>query len=228
MSGMTRSDRLLALIDILRDRRLHRAEDLAQRLKVSVRSIYRDMDTLAASGIPIEGTRGLGYRARPEITLPPLNLGEDELQALHLGLAVVAEGGDEALSAAARTLSAKIDAVLPEDSASAPRGMGFATGAFADAARGFAHMPAVRSAIRARQKLRVTLDSPTGPMVRTLRPLQMEYWGRVWTCIAWSEEDADFLAFRVDQVTALMVLPGLFVDEAGKTLADYRAAFPND
>ena len=71
---MKRSDRLYALMQRLRDGQLHTAEAMAQDLAVSVRTIYRDMETLAESGVPVEGTRGYGYTVRAAVTLPPLNL----------------------------------------------------------------------------------------------------------------------------------------------------------
>jgi predicted DNA-binding transcriptional regulator YafY len=219
MSG--RNDRLLDLVRLLSDGRLHRAEDLARRLGVSQRTIYRDMDTLVASGVPIAGERGLGYAATAAITLPPLNLSLPELEALHLGLAVVGEAGDEELQAAARTLSEKIDAVLPEDRSARGQSFGFATRAFAEASRGFRHMPTIRAAIRARQKLRLTLAND--PQRRTIRPLRLDYWGRVWTVTAWDETSAAFALLRVDLIEEVMVLPQLFVDEPGRTLADYYA-----
>ncbi len=222
---MKRSDRLIEVLQILRDGRLHRAEDLARRLNVSVRTIYRDMDTLMASGIPVQGERGLGYMATAAITLPPLNLTMTELEALHLGMAVVGEAGDEELQAAARSLSAKIDAVLPEDRQAPPTGFGFAVYPFADAAKGFDHMPPIRGAIRARQKLRITYRSlDESESTRVIRPLQLEYWGRVWTATCWCELREDFRVFRVDRITALQVLPALFLEEAGKTLPDYLAS----
>ena len=97
MIRMTRSDRLIDLVQILRDGRLHRGRDLAVRLGVSLRTIYRDMDTLVASGLPIEGERGIGYMMTAPITLPPLNLTLEELEALHLGLEVVGKAGDPAM-----------------------------------------------------------------------------------------------------------------------------------
>ncbi|MEM1235898.1 MAG: YafY family protein [Pseudomonadota bacterium] len=221
---MPRSDRLIELIQILKDGRLHRAEDLAEKLNVSPRTLYRDMNTLAASGLPVEGTRGIGYRITAAITLPPLNLSRVELEALHLGLAVVGDAKDEELSEAARSLSSKIDAVLPEDRREAPRGFGFAVYPFADAAFGFQHMPALRAAIRARQKVAVThADRGQEPVKLTLRPLQLDYWGRVWTVTAWAEEDADFRTLRVDQISALRVLPAVFMEEEGKRLDDFLA-----
>lgn len=222
---MARTNRLVDLLLILRDGRLHRAQDMADRLGVSLRTIYRDMDTLIASGVPIAGERGLGYMSTAAVTLPPLNLTLTELEALHLGMAVVGEAGDDELKAAARSLSAKIDAVLPEDRTIPPTGWGFAVYPFADAARGFQHMPAIRGAIRARQKLRVTYRNDKAEVTdRVIRSLQLDYWGRIWTVTVWCELRADFRVMRVDRIDMLRVLPQLFVDEPGKTLADYAAS----
>lgn len=219
---MPRSDRLFDLIQTLRDGRLHRAQDLADRLAVSLRTIYRDMDTLIASGVPIAGERGLGYMATAAITLPPLNLTLTELEALHQGLAVVAQGADAELQHAARSLSTKLDAVLPQDHRTPVPGL--ATYPFAEAARGFQHMPALRAAIRARQKLRLTYPDAAGTLVdQVIRPLRIDYWGRLWTATAWCEARGDFHLFRVDRIDSIKALAQLFVDEPGKTLADYLA-----
>ncbi len=221
--SMARKDRLYQMIEILKNGRLTRAQDMADRLGVTVRTIYRDMDTLIASGVPIEGTRGLGYRAVASVTLPPLNLTMTELEALHVGMAVVGDAGDDELREAAQSLSAKIDAVLPEDRSTAPAGWGLAVYPFADVARGFEHMPVIRNAIRARQKLRVTTSQGTRREAQTVRPLALDYWGRIWSAIVWSETAQDFLTLRVDQITAMDILPQLFVEEDSKTLADFRA-----
>jgi len=208
----------MALIQHLRDGALHKAADLAAATDVSLRTIYRDMDTLAASGVPIEGERGIGYRVTAAITLPPLNLTMTEVEALHIGLLAVGQNGDAELSSAARTLSAKLDAVMPEDRSRAPSGYGFAIYPFADAARGFQYLPMIRQAIRARQKLKLTMHGSD----QTVRPLQLDYWGRLWTCVVWNEKIRNFAELRVDQITALKTLPSLFVDEAGKSLADFN------
>lgn len=221
---MKRSNRLMELIQILRDGRFHRAEDIAQKTGMSLRTVYRDMHTLAASGIPVEGLRGLGYQITAPVTLPPLNLTMAELEALHLGLSAVGEAYDNELREAARSLSSKIDAVLPEERTAAPKGWGFATYPFSDAAAGFRHMPAIRAAVRARQKLAIThCDSDGVETRRTIRPLALEYWGRVWTTTCWCESTSGFAEFRVDQISSLEILPALFVDETGKTLDDHRA-----
>ena len=221
---MRRTDRLFDLVNILRDGRLHRAQDIATRLEVSVRTIYRDMETLQASGVPVEGERGVGYMITSAISLPPLTLTPEELEALHLGMAIVAEASDAELRGAAASLAVKIEAVLPEQTIAEADKWKFAVYPFADAARGAAHMGRLRAAIRARQKLRLTYHSKGDRITtRTIRPLHMEYWGRVWTLTAWCELRTDFRVFRIDLIQAVEALPELFVDEPGKMLKDYLA-----
>ncbi|WP_170358978.1 helix-turn-helix transcriptional regulator [Ruegeria arenilitoris] len=220
---MRRTDRLFDIIQILRDGKLHRAQDIADRLEVSVRTIYRDMDTLVASGVPVEGERGVGYMVREQITLPPLNLTPAELEALNLGMAIVAEAADPDLKAAAEALAAKIDAVLPTQVVAEADAWKFAVYPFADAARGLAHMAPIRAAIKSRQKLRLTYRRIDGTLTeRTIRPLHMEYWGRVWTLTAWCELRDAFRVFRIDLIESVTPLPEIFADEPGKRLADYN------
>lgn len=215
---MRRADRLMTLITLLKDGQMHRGPDLAARLGISLRTLYRDMDTIAASGVPIEGERGVGYRVTAALTLPPINLTMLELEALHLGLSAVAQSGDPELTGAATALAAKLDAALPEDGAPG-QGAGLAVYPFADAALGFRWLPQIKQAIRARQKLVLTLSG----MDRTVRPLRLDYWGRVWTCLSWCETTRDFAELRLDRIESLRLLPQLFIDEPGKGLADYAA-----
>ncbi|WP_170752806.1 helix-turn-helix transcriptional regulator [Ruegeria lacuscaerulensis] len=219
---MRRTDRLFDIIQILRDGKLHRAQDIADRLEVSVRTIYRDMDTLVASGVPVEGERGVGYMVREQITLPPVNLTPAELEALNLGMAIVAQAADPELKAAAETLADKIDAVLPTQVVAEADTWKFAVYPFADAARGLAHMAPIRAAIKSRQKLHLNYRRIDGVLTeRTIRPLHMEYWGRVWTLTAWCELRDSFRVFRIDLIEAIRPLPELFTDEPGKRLRDF-------
>ena len=218
-----RSDRLYKIIQTLRDGRVQTADDLARRFNVTARTIYRDMQRLIASGIDISGTQGRGYHCATVVSLPALNLTSQELEVLHLGLAIIGEGADQTLQDAALSLSQKIESALPEETQTAPQPFGFALYPFEDAARGFQHMPSIRAAIRSRQKLELSLK---GGKTHIGHPLNLDYWGRVWSCLTWSETAHDFVGFRLDLLDSLIVLPELFVDEAGKTLNAYRRRHP--
>jgi predicted DNA-binding transcriptional regulator YafY len=93
------------------------AASLADELKVSMRTIYRDVQVLIGLGAPIDGEAGLGYLLRPGFFLPPLMFSEDELEALVLGAQWVARQSDTALTQAASNALAKIAAASPKDPA---------------------------------------------------------------------------------------------------------------
>jgi predicted DNA-binding transcriptional regulator YafY len=110
---MKRDQRLYDLIQILRDGKLHTAAELAGRLGVSVRTIWRDMAMAAATGLPVTGERGLGYILRSPLLLPPTMLTPDEIDALAAGLRHV-EATDPARARASRSLLAKVATLLPQ------------------------------------------------------------------------------------------------------------------
>jgi len=220
---MRRTDRLFDLIQILRDGRLHRATEMAERLQVSVRTIWRDMATLMASGLPVEGERGVGYILRAPITLPPMILTQGELEALRLGVRLVAQGADPALARAAQGLATKIASVTPEPEPLTDEDALFVfTGR--ETARAAPHLPMLRKAIREKERLAISYIDPEGREThRDVRPLQLEFWGRVWTLAAWCEARAGFRSFRVDRIVAITPTGETFPDEPGRRVADYRA-----
>ncbi|MDN5786259.1 YafY family protein [Pseudorhodobacter sp.] len=109
---MSRDQRIFDLIQRMRDGKLHTAAELARDMRVSTRTIWRDMAMMAATGIPVEGERGLGYILRSPLVLPPLMLTPEELEALMAGLAHIgAEAGPRAK--AAKALRFKVATLLP-------------------------------------------------------------------------------------------------------------------
>lgn len=219
---MRRTDRLFELIQILRDGRLHTARDMAARLEVSTRTLWRDMATLIASGLPVEGERGVGYILREPVTLPPLTLTPDEVQALTLGLQLVTRGADPSLTRAAGSLLGKITAVLP---ARLLDRMGEESWVFpgAEALAAARHLPGLRRAIRLRERVVIGyVDGEGVASDRSVRPLVLEFWGRVWTLAAWCETRNDFRSFRVDRIETLLPTGETFTDEPGRTLAEWR------
>src|SRR5256886_11606262 len=113
---MSRAQRLLDLIQQFRGyRRPVSGAMLAEALGISLRTLYRDIETLKAQGAHIDGEPGVGYVLRPGFMLPPLMFSEEEIEAIVLGSQWVAERTDSALKRAAQNAVAKIVAVLPPD-----------------------------------------------------------------------------------------------------------------
>jgi len=110
-----RADRLFQIIQILRGaRQPTTAQQLAEELETSRRTVYRDIAELMAQRLPIRGEAGVGYVLADDYDMPPLMLTPDEIEAVVLGAQWVAARGDPALARGARDLITKIDAVVPE------------------------------------------------------------------------------------------------------------------
>lgn len=108
---MRRADRLFALVQLIRGRRLSTAAWLAGRLEVSLRTVYRDLADLQAQGVPIEGEAGVGYRLGKGFDLPPLMFTTLEARALALATRLAQQWLDPAL--AATDAMSRVLSVLP-------------------------------------------------------------------------------------------------------------------
>ncbi|WP_314926778.1 HTH domain-containing protein, partial [Aeromonas piscicola] len=102
------------MTNLLRAHQPLTARELAERLCVSERTIYRYVDDLSLAGIPVYGEAGLGYRLSEGFELAPLQLSNAELEALITGVNLVAVLTGKGLADPARALLAKIEAALPE------------------------------------------------------------------------------------------------------------------
>lgn len=218
---MQRAQRLSEIVEIVRDGRLHLARDIAEVLEVSERSIYRDIATLIASGVPIDGERGVGYLLREPVFIPPMTLSITELEALNLGMSIVQQVADKELQAAAKTLHEKIASHAPNRRQS-PKSWGIGLYEFKRLRDGLRHMPKIRRAIRESRKIIIEYSSLSGRgNVRKIRPLQTEYWGKAWTVSAWCELREDFRVFRIDRIENCTMTDEIFLAEPGKTVEDF-------
>src|SRR5579871_2375950 len=112
---MRRADRLFDIIQRLRTARAPvTAAALAEDLEVTPRTVYRDVATLQARRVPIEGAAGIGYVLRRGFDLPPLMFTPDEIEAIAVGARLVSRTGDAGLQDAAESVLSKVTVVLPE------------------------------------------------------------------------------------------------------------------
>ncbi len=202
---MSRSARLLNLLQALRGRRLPvTAAQLAGELEVSERTVYRDVATLMAQGAPIQGEAGVGYMLRPGLFLPPLMLSEDETEAVLLGLRYVDQRGDDVLRKASSSALAKIGSVLsPQAEATliAPLSIpGPTPQVFPDNAVPISQF---RAAIRAQRRLDISYQDGDGHRSqRVIWPVQLGFMDRARVVAGWCELRQDFRMFRTDRILA--------------------------
>ncbi|MDH5327295.1 MAG: YafY family transcriptional regulator [Gammaproteobacteria bacterium] len=197
---MRRADRLFQIIQLLRGRRLSTAKWLAQELEISERTVYRDIQDLMASGVPIEGEAGVGYVMRRGFDLPPLMFTREELTALTLGARIVQSWADQRLAKSAEQVLEKVEAVLPDKLKQAEEIPLFSpmTRLPPPVADTFAHL---RFAIEHREKLQIGYMRKDGKTSqRIVWPLGLFFWGQVWTLTGWCELRDNYRNFRVDRI----------------------------
>jgi predicted DNA-binding transcriptional regulator YafY len=218
---MRRADRLFQIVQLLRRRRtVATAKQIADRLEVSERTIYRDVRDLVLAGTPIDGEAGVGYRIRPGYDLPPLMFDREEIQALVLGARIVRQFGDPALARASDAILAKVATVLPKELEPLLADTRLFVPSTVGGGRSADALALAREALTSRRRVRFRYANERGDATdRTVRPLGIFFWGRTWTLAAWCEMRTAFRNFRLDRVSDAALLEP-FEDEPGRTLRD--------
>lgn len=221
---MRRADRLFQIVQILRRGRLITAAELASRLEVSERTVYRDMRDLIGSGVPIDGEAGVGYVMRKGFDLPPLMFTKEEVEALAVGARLLRTWTGGALAVAATTALDKIETAMPE----ARRAEMSASRLFAPS---FVAPPEQRlvfdrlhEAINTRRVVAFGYTRADGAASsRSVRPLGLFFWGRSWTLGAWCELRGEYRNFRLDRMEDPVLLDRTFEENETCSLRGFLA-----
>lgn len=221
---MPRSTRMFETIQILRQASAPvTAQSIADQLEVTKRTVYRDIASLQAMSVPIEGEAGIGYVMRAGFDLPPLMLTAEEVEALFVGAALLQRTGDAGLQKAARSATGKIAAALPEGtSADVPLLVSGWTripeSKTADALRGF---------IRDSEKVQITYEDLSGNRSeRAVLPLAMIYYVDSVLLAAWCTLREDFRHFRVDRISSCIPLGERYPDRCQRLRFEWERSDP--
>lgn len=208
------SARLLALLSLLQARRDWPGEALADRLRVSPRTVRRDVDRLRELGYPVRATKGPdgGYRLDAGAELPPLLFDDEQAVAVAVALQTTHVGGIEeparrALATIRQVMPARLRGRIDALEVTAVRSARDEARPVVDQAV----LVAVGSAVRAREVLRFDYDGGSSPLLgsgdaafrppRRAEPHHLVTWGGRWYLVAWDLERQDWRTFRVDRMT---------------------------
>jgi predicted DNA-binding transcriptional regulator YafY len=209
---MDKTERLFSVMDALRrQRRPVTASALAEEQGVSVRTLYRDIQTLIGLGAPIEGEAGIGYMLKPGFFLPPLMFSAEELEALVLGARWVEQRPDPALAGAAKNALGKIATASPDDL----RDRIANTGLWPVRTNWTGHeesvLETIRGAIRDERVLTISYADETGRTTeRGIWPITLAFYEQKQIVAAWCTLREDFRNFRTDRILGAEVVRGRF------------------
>lgn len=219
---MRRADRLFQIVQNLHHERVITAHTLAEQLEVSERTIYRDIQDLSLSGVPIASETGQGYRLMPGYRLPPLMFSEEELEALLLGARMVRAWTDKGLAHSAHQALQKIKHILPETLKPQLERHDMIVPDFPMDSQVSEQLKLMRQAIKEQLKVSFNYNRADGKSSnRTVHPLGLFYWGKVWTLVGWCELRDTFRHFRLDRMNDCHKNDQSFEMIEGRTLQDY-------
>lgn len=223
---MRRADRLFDIIQALRRANGPlTAAQLARQLEVTVRTVYRDIASLQASRVPIEGAAGLGYMLRQGFDLPPLMFTPDEIEAILVGARLIRRTGDPGLQAAAEAVLSKLSVTLPphlKDHLDLAPVYVSPAGAVTPQQ---ADINDIRMAIRERRKLRLSYVDVEGQATeRVVLPLAIAYFVEATLLCGWCELRQGQRNFRLDRIQQMTLLNDSFVAEHPRLMAEWLAS----
>jgi|LGVF01.2.fsa_nt_gb predicted DNA-binding transcriptional regulator YafY len=212
---MSRSTRFFEIIQILRQADVPiTAQQIADMLEVTKRTIYRDIASLQASRLPIEGEAGVGYVMRSGFDLPPLTFDPDELEAIMVGLALLGRTGDRGLEHAARRAIFKISDVLPEN---VDHDVPLHVSTWNRIPRANIELGTLRHFIREEAELEIEyLDLCEQRSIRKIQPFALVYYIDAVLLAAWCELRQAFRHFRVDRIQKCAATGDRFTGDGGK------------
>jgi predicted DNA-binding transcriptional regulator YafY len=202
------SARLLRLLSLLQMPREWTGAQLAERLRVSSRTVRNDIGRLRDLGYPVHAVEGAagGYRLGAGASLPPLLLDDEEAVAVTVGLRAAATGSIAGVEESSLRALAKIEQVLPSRLRRRVSALqSFTVTIPPDQAAptvDAAVLGVITAACRDRERLRFDYRSHDGAQTRReAEPLRLVTWGRRWFLVAWDAAREDWRTFRVDRMT---------------------------
>ena len=221
---MRKADKLFQLTNLIRVRQPMTAQQISEELGVSVRTVYRYIDDLSVSGIPVYGTTGIGYRLDEQFELPPLNLTANELDALMLGVKMVCGWTSHSFSNSAKSLFHKIEASIPlklrkntDDSFHVPK--------IIDEIEVQKKWELLHVAIKNNAALLLNYQSLNNEQTsRVIYPLGLFFWGGKWTVGTWCTLRKDYRDFRLDRIIDIQQKQG-YPPIKEINLASYMASY---
>lgn len=199
--------RLLQLLSLLQTPREWPGGELADRLRVSRRTVRRDVDRLRELGYPVQATRGAdgGYRLVAGKAMPPLVLDDEEAVAIAVGLRAGAGHAVEGVDEASVRALAKLEQVLPSrlrhrvstlQAATTPLTLGDGPSIAPET------LTVMASTVAGHERLRFAYRDKDGSASRRLtEPHRLVSTGRRWYLVAYDVDRADWRTFRVDRVS---------------------------
>ena len=225
---MNRIDRLTAILTHLQSKRLTKAQEIADRFEISLRTVYRDIRALEEGGVPVIGEAGQGYSLMEGYRLPPVMFTAEEAQSLALAEKIIGQISDRSSLEHFQSAMLKIKSVLRATEKEKVQQLSSLVAVF-NQKNQLLHdnkdrfLQQILEALVSRKLIDITyttfLEEKTSH--RTLEAVGVYYAYQQWYLIAWCRMRADYRTFRLDRINTLTVLDENYNPQSHPSLSEY-------
>lgn len=222
---MNRLDRLTAILIQLQSKRIVKAQEIAERFEISLRTVYRDIRTLELAGIPIMSEAGIGYSLMKDYRLPPVQFTTDEAMAFFMADKILAKLGDNQTRKNYESGLYKIKSVLSHREKEllddANQYINVVNNQYVPDSSD-AKLSDILQAIIDKNVLQIRYFSAQQfeENSRKIEPIGMYNQSQYWYLIAWCQLRNDYRNFRLDRIREIEKLPTRF-DKKHPTFASF-------
>lgn len=210
---MNRIDRLTAILIQLQSQRITRAQEVADRFGISLRTVYRDIRALEEAGVPIGSEAGIGYFLAEGYRLPPVMFSAEEALAMLTASQFISQLTDQSLRTAYENALFKIRSVLKSDAQEMLEDLQDKVRVVPPPSQAGhpdeIHLAQVQQALMQRYPLEMDYFSPASGAFtrRQVEPIGLVYYSDAWHVIARCRLRQDYRDFRLDRMSKIKTLP---------------------
>jgi len=223
----SRLSRLTAILTHLQSKRISTAPELARKFNVSVRTIYRDIRSLEASGIPIYTKEGKGYSMLEGYSLPPVMFTEEEANALITGFKMISRNKDGSLVKNYNAAITKIKAVLKSQQKDKVDLLANRVAIIQNYSKSITSniLSTVQIAITSSRFIEIKYKSlyKDEMSMRKIEPQALYHTQENWILIAWCHLRNDIREFRLDRIVTIKMLDKVFEDRQFDLLTYFKS-----
>lgn len=224
---MNRIDRLSAILIQLQSKKVVKAQEIANRFDISLRTVYRDLRSLEEAGIPIGAEAGVGYFINSEYHLPPVMFTKEEASAFLLADKLIGKLSDSKVSCAFENALYKVKSVLKVSEKEHLENLNNKIAVFNKEPSGNTNQNLflldIQTALAKRLLIQVEYNANYNGMHshRIIEPVSLCNYDMRWHLIAYCRLRDDYRDFRLDRFTSLRVTDEHYEEKKHLSLSEY-------
>jgi predicted DNA-binding transcriptional regulator YafY len=226
---MNRIDRLFGILTLLQSKKYVSADKIAEKFRISVRTVYRDVKALCEQGIPVSFEPNKGYFVVHGYFLPPVSFSTEEANALLLMETMVQGFSDKSILQYYSSALLKVKNVMrsKEKEQLEELSNNIRLQLPARLSNDYAWLSKIQTAISGKQTLEISYTNNNNETSRrNVEPIGLVFYAFSWHLIAWCHYRSDYRDFKISRILTVLNTGAAFTKSDHISLNDYMKLLP--